>query len=425
MVKTSSHHVLCGNLYPFRSTVTSRDERFLAHSLGYPPNWHVSRIAPHPHDIERNPVEDPKSNVEATLISNSIDPEPSMDKFVLYSSCLDTIYAGNPEDGVDTYYNHSAAYEAAMKWNSESSTGYDNDGGQMMPQQAKYCCDDSVEVFYFKDKIYIEAVIKKVNIYDNVIRYTVCYEIDYTIQSNINENEIRETMPIKENARLKYKKIQGIRKNQRDLESNNSTANLYCAEIIETLYLPDTNNLKLAVAMSLPEGWTARRTISRYIFTSPDGNLTFYTIESVFRYLSLPIPLSPKILRNKLKNVSKTAIKINRKYLFNFIEEIPRFTHKSLFYEDGDPPWRISNHQFIGGRIHYIINLKEKRKVETLGTITGWISATDLDKQKKPGFVSELNGKPASLFHVTFEEKCSLEFQDIEEYEVKQCLLNY
>lgn len=64
------------------------------------------------------------------------------------------------------------------------------------------------------------------------------------------------------------------------------------------------------------------------------------------------------------------------------------------------------------------------------GTVVGWISETDVDSAGDPGFVSDKTGKPARLFHVTFPEDAHHQYaslliqsQDLEEYEVLDCLI--
>ena len=102
--------------------------------------------------------------------------------------------------------------------------------------------------------------------------------------------------------------------------------------------------------------------------------------------------------------------------------------------DEGDPPWRVSGHEFVGRQIKWITHFKVSARrtvdLEQIGTITGWISATDVDKDNQPGFVSDQTKKPASLFHVKFEEDKHhpyvaqlLTDQDLEEFEVLANLL--
>jgi len=120
------------------ATSDATSERRLARSLGYPVSWHVSR----------------------TLI-----PDPSAsDKFVVQ----DRIFAGDPAENADLYYNHGAAFEAASSWVEGESTPYDGEGGQMLPKQAKYKKNDDIQV-KFEGKWY-NARITKVSVYPDDVR---------------------------------------------------------------------------------------------------------------------------------------------------------------------------------------------------------------------------------------------------------------
>jgi hypothetical protein len=68
--------------------------------------------------------------------------------------------------------------------------------------------------------------------------------------------------------------------------------------------------------------------------------------------------------------------------------------------------------------------------IDQIGKVTGWISETDTDRYGEPGYVSEVTNKPASLFHIVFQDapghpymKYLLDFQDMEEGEVLKYLL--
>ena len=59
---------------------------------------------------------------------------------------------------------------------------------------------------------------------------------------------------------------------------------------------------------------------------------------------------------------------------------------------------------------------------KSIGTVAGWISYKDVDKDGEAGFESERTGKPADLFHVIFDDSSTLDYQDLEEYEITECL---
>lgn len=109
--------------------------------------------------------------------------------------------------------------------------------------------------------------------------------------------------------------------------------------------------------------------------------------------------------------------------------------HLAALEEAEDPPWRTDGHELIGLRVEYVMEhrLSETRKVELrqLGTVTGWISETDTDRNGEPGYLREDTGKPASLFHVQFDDDPGhpygselIEFQDMEESEVRKMLVD-
>lgn len=99
--------------------------------------------------------------------------------------------------------------------------------------------------------------------------------------------------------------------------------------------------------------------------------------------------------------------------------------------EEGDPPWRTQRHDYLGNRMRYSVGLGANSCLQT-GTVTGWIAEKDVDSAGEPGFVSERTGKPATLFHVTFDRPTKqgqggpawLESQDFEEYELVELFVD-
>jgi hypothetical protein len=84
--------------------------------------------------------------------------------------------------------------------------------------------------------------------------------------------------------------------------------------------------------------------------------------------------------------------------------------------DEGDPPWRISGHEYISRKIKW---KQEPDGVEAIGTVVGWIAETDVDSEGNPGFVSSITDKPAKLFHAVFDDF----EQDFEEWELEECLM--
>jgi hypothetical protein len=154
----------------------------------------------------------------------------------------------------------------------------------------------------------------------------------------------------------------------------------------------------LALELGFPEDWRASRKGSRYILNSPTGE-RFNTKKAAFKFL------------NELQNSASPEG-----------EDVE------------DPPWRTKGHELIGRKVKWTsfhkVSGSRKVKVEQVGTIDGYINESDVDKEGNPGFVSEATGKPTNLFHVVFPEdphhpypSHCISAQDLEEHELKECLL--
>jgi hypothetical protein len=100
----------------------------------------------------------------------------------------------------------------------------------------------------------------------------------------------------------------------------------------------------------------------------------------------------------------------------------------------GDPPWRGVGNDYVGRHVVHTVEHKASARrtvsIDQYGTVTGWISETDVDRAGQPGFISEKTGKPARLYHVKFEEvpyhqyaSLLLDAVDLEEHELEQCLV--
>mmetsp|Transcript_21284 Transcript_21284/g.29847 ORF Transcript_21284/g.29847 Transcript_21284/m.29847 type:complete len:419 (+) Transcript_21284:205-1461(+) len=386
--------------HQFQSTTNPKSERLLAHSLGYPKGWHVVRIVPHPSDQK----DDQEDNTT-------------------HKTFLDVIHAGDPSSSVDTFYNHSAAYEAALDWKEGESDGYEKKGGQMLPQVAAFKKKDTVEVYYEPEDKWYDATILKVTSYEDDIRYTVHYTDEDSKQTNVCEEDIRIPIPKikkskKKQAKLPFKLVKNSPKKNKaknnDKDEKPKTPNEKSKKIAA-----NPEDLKLALEMGLPDGWTAKlRPNSKYTFCSPDGNNKFSGIKKVFQHLGLPMPTTPKSSMsdsNKKRLKGKSALKANM-----MVQDA---------VEEGDPPWRQEGHQFMGKRVKYITEIEKggfggkSGTIEASGTVTGWIASTDVDKNGEPGFISEASGKPAALFHVVFDSGNLLASQDLEEYELMEFLV--
>lgn len=103
--------------------------------------------------------------------------------------------------------------------------------------------------------------------------------------------------------------------------------------------------------------------------------------------------------------------------------------------QEGDPPWRTTGNDLLGKRVHctarHPVSARRTIAVEQTGIVQGWISEHDVDTAGQPGYISELTGKPARLYHVVFDHAPAhpyasylVDSQDFEESELKDCLVD-
>jgi hypothetical protein len=381
----------------FEATTTPKSERLLANTLGYPESWHAVR-----------------------KINSDDNDKETFD---------DTIYAGDPKSTPDIYYNHLAAMNAAAKWVDGESTPYDDNGGQMLPidQTVKINAGDEVEVYYEPDSAWYAAVVKKVTEYKDDTRYSVKYKADRSTQDNIFVDIIRLIKPGKKKKKASTgggKKTPAKKEDAADSTSatkgkkqtNSSTPKTNKRKNAKggtsaskkkqktkekEVYIPDADGLHLAAEMGLPEGWTAFATSkSRLSFLSPDGTERFTSKKAVFDHID-------KLDSSKIHSETKDPISAS-----TIAPTAP--------VEGEDPPWRTDGHTFLQNRVKYEISSGEF----ITGTVTGWISADDVDKEGNPGFISEKDGEPAALYHVSFDSNAPIASQDLEEFELKHLFID-
>lgn len=102
----------------------------------------------------------------------------------------------------------------------------------------------------------------------------------------------------------------------------------------------------------------------------------------------------------------------------------------------GDPPWRTTGHEYLQRQVQWRsthpITSRRTLELDQVGTVTGWIAATDVDSAGQPAFVSQQTNEPAALFHVEFNNddpnthphgSYLLQSVDLEEYEVVEHLM--
>jgi hypothetical protein len=169
-------------------------------------------------------------------------------------------------------------------------------------------------------------------------------------------------------------------------------------EVDEVDIRPGQDPGQLAADLGFTNEWKATRKGARYVLTAPSGE----------------------------RFTTKKAAMIFFKQEKDKAEE-----------EDNDiedPPWRTEGHEWIGrqliwGTLHRISGTR-KVKIDQVGTIEGYIDENDVDQEGSPGFVSEVTGKPAKLFHITFPDEPHhpytsflLNSTDLEEHEIAENLL--
>mmetsp|Transcript_6540 Transcript_6540/g.7331 ORF Transcript_6540/g.7331 Transcript_6540/m.7331 type:complete len:413 (-) Transcript_6540:119-1357(-) len=403
----------------FESTTTPKSERLLANTLGYPNTWHVVRRVPHP--ILKTP-----------------------------NTFQDIIYSGDPKVS-DAYFNHVAAMDVAMKWKEGESTPFDENGGQLLPLEVVELVEgDEVEVYYEDDSCWYHAIVTEVLQYKDDERYTVRYTVDDATQTNVCQDKIRKIKSKKKpkkrkstasttatstpkshekSKRNKKKEIKKTASKKRKYKTDENERNSEEEDVpVEapkkkrakqtklTQYIPNTSELHTASKMGLPEGWTAKvRSGSRYVIKSPDGKQKFTSKKLAFQHLGLPIP---KHVHDHLDDddEEEDGDEFHEVHM-NINEED---VENAINIEDGDPPWRTSNHKYLGRKVEYTF----PDGIIGKGKVIGWISDKDVDKNGNPGFVSENTGKAACLFHVQMDNDCSIESQDLEGYEVEEVLLH-
>uniref|UniRef100_A0A7S0Y6B8 Uncharacterized protein n=2 Tax=Pseudo-nitzschia delicatissima TaxID=44447 RepID=A0A7S0Y6B8_9STRA len=165
---------------------------------------------------------------------------------------------------------------------------------------------------------------------------------------------------------------------------------------------------ELAVALGFDATWSASRRGTRFVIQAPCGK-TFPSKKAALKHFrDLTAGDSAKGKKRKASEKEKE--------------------------DAGDPPWRRDGHDFIGRKMVWTFQHKASARrqitIEQVGFIEGYIDKADTDKEGNPGYVSEKTGKPASLFHVVFEDNPGhpyaqylLDHTDVEEFEILENLL--
>lgn len=279
-------------------------------------------------------------------------------------------------------------------------------------------------------------------------RYTVQYTIDEGTQANICHEKIRAIKNSKKrktssktlasstspksspfNAPANSTEESTTKRARTSMNSASVSSTPMELPVFKTTFTPnyvaDTKELEMGSKMGLPEGWAVKiRPNSRYTFHSPEGE-RFTSKKAVYTRLGLPLPkhgynpLTDIIDEDNSNNQQDNTDEHNDEKTAKD-QKSDKADNDPTIIEDGDPPWRTSGHKLMGKRIEYTFS----DGITGKGTVTGWISDTDVDKDGNPGFVSEKTDEPACLFHVTMDADCAVASQDFEEYEVEECLID-
>lgn len=260
-------------------------------------------------------------------------------------------------------------------------------------------------------------------------RFTVQYTYDESTQTNVCLERIREiqTNKRKKAAASKKRKATVIEEEEdEEIEEESKSPPSKKAKTTPTKrkgkktshtigYVADLKELQLASNMGLPEGWAVNvKPNSRFTFYSPDGELKFKSKKAVFDHLGLPMP------KHGLTSLDDDDYFEEEDEKEEEANDINDEGIDSMPIEDGDPPWRTTNHKYLGRRVEYTF----PDGIAGKGTCRGWIADTDVDKDNSPGFVSERTNKPACLFHVVMDLDCPVASQDFEEYEMEEILID-
>ena len=253
------------------------------------------------------------------------------------------------------------------------------------------------------------------------IRYCVHYHADDAEQSNVREEYIRATHKTKQKKKAKStsRKRQAKsesdetpkRKAGRPKGSKNKSA---ARKSVEKEYIPTADEVDLATEIGLPNGWGASKKERKpfgfkWTIKSPDGK-TFDSKKKAFAHAGCDMPEDQKSAGRPRK----------RKAADNIEEEVETVEELAVV-DEGDPPWRTSEHAFLNRRVRWTppednVDLPHEAVV---GTVIGWISETDVDSEGNPGFESSKTGQPACLFHVVFDDF----EQDFEEWELEEIFI--
>jgi len=277
------------------------------------------------------------------------------------------------------WLHHEAAQKAALLFEKEGTldpsameNGSNNNnnnnatGSHLLPPIARFKKGELVQVNY-EDKWWAATVTKRPKKKnDDEFYYSVIYHGDDATQDEVAEEDIR----------------------------------------------PGEDPTELAVSLGFDANWSATRKGSRFLITGPCGTV-FPSKKAAWKnFRALAREAAGETEPGKKKRKASEKVK----------EDV------------GDPPWRVEGHNLIGRKMVWTFQHKASARrqitIEQIGHIEGYIEEADTDKDGNPGYVSERTGKPASLFHIVFDDnprhpyaQYLLHETDLEEFEIVDNLL--
>jgi hypothetical protein len=289
----------------------------------------------------------------------------------------DVICAGHPSSGCDTWFHHEAAMEAAADWVANVQNGTDDTTDNNNNNDTPV----TVPCFHYKGG----HLLPRKPLYDKGDKVQVLYEGAWWDAKIVRRKEYTEGFRYQVAYPVDNSKQSGVNEN------------LIRPLVAVAPQVAEQNAALLASQLGFGEGWLAYcKGKNKWKVIDPSGVI----------FTSKRAALEAYANENKAKS------------------------------EEGDPPWRTTGHDLIGRSIVWKTNhVKSARRtvtIEQIGTVTGWISETDVDQAGQPGYVSEKTGQPARLFHVVFDDNPTHSYaltaplvssQDLEEFEVLECLL--
>lgn len=92
--------------------------------------------------------------------------------------------------------------------------------------------------------------------------------------------------------------------------------------------------------------------------------------------------------------------------------------------DSGDPPFRKAGHPHLGKRVRHFLQPGGSEGDYIDGTVTGYLSPSDVDSKGNPAFTCTRTKRPAALFRIACDanNRAQLKYKDLEMSEVEEAL---